>query len=373
MHRHASMRPRVAVPLLVAVVGLGFVGVGLREDAAPPAPPVEGLWYMVNSEESIRSFLDNVDRVSILAPQAFQVDARGQIRGGVDERVLEAARDHRIRVMPLVYQSAFDARAIQALLRYPRGRQRAVAEMARLCRLNRFWGLQFDFENIHISDRDLFTSFYREAAEALHRVGCAVSIAVVPRTGDTPGDMPYHRWLHEQWRGVYDYRALAAAGDFMVAMSYDQHTRYTPPGPVAGLPWVERTVAYLLAHDVPPGKILLGVPAYSRIWSPIPGASADSSAPRRGLDARGLSYPAARDLIRRHDARLSWDERNRSYFASWENDGTNEYLAVENAETFTERLKLVRKYNLRGFAVWRLGQEDPRIWRLVHRNVPVRK
>jgi hypothetical protein len=114
------------------------------------------------------------------------------------------------------------------------------------------------------------------------------------------------------WRGAYEYGALAAAGDFITLMSYDQHSRYTPPGPVAGMPWVQATLDFVLAQGVPPEKILLGIPAYSRHWRSTYEGGEQT---RAQSGAEGLGYGKARELARARDAELAWDRRQKVYHA----------------------------------------------------------
>src|SRR5690606_21600398 len=113
------------------------------------------------------------------------------------------------------------------------------ASLAELCRRHEYDGIQVDFENLSINDRDAFTRFYRELAGALEPTTCGLSIAVVHRPDELPGPTMYHKWLFDSWRGGYDLAALGEIGDFISIMSYSQHTRRTPPGPQAGAPWVE--------------------------------------------------------------------------------------------------------------------------------------
>lgn len=325
--------------------------------------PVESLWYLVDNEESIQSFLRNADRISVVGPQTYLMDEHGIVWGDVDERVLRAAREKGIKVMPLVLQPGFDQPMFRKLLHDAEARRRGAENLARLCRENGIWGIQFDFENIHVTDRDRFTAFYREAADALHGAGCTISIAVVPRTGEFPGETSYHKWIHEYWRGAYDYRALAEAGDFLSLMTYDQHTHRTPPGPVAGLPWVERVLAYVLSLGVPPDKISLGVPAYSVFWQPS--YDAEHGARTWG---RGLGHAQIRGLVEEHGVQPVWDERYKVAYAFWENDNLHEFVFIEDARSFGHKLALVGKHGLRGFSVWRLGHEDPGVWDLLRRQ-----
>ena len=71
----------------------------------------------------------------------------------------------------------------------------------------------------------------RDAARALHEAGFTISAAIVHQTDDLAGPTGYHRFLADSWR-TFDLAALGKVADFLSVMSYDQHTRRTPPGPV---------------------------------------------------------------------------------------------------------------------------------------------
>jgi spore germination protein YaaH len=186
-----------------------------------------------------------------------------------------------------------------------------------------------------------------------------VSAAVVPRTSDEPGPTTFHRWIFENWRGVYDYKALADALDFISYMTYAQHTGGTTPGPIAGYTWIEQSLKFVLSLGVPPEKISLGIPSYSGWWYPAYDPTAGSR--MRGND---ISYATATGLLARHSTRATWDPLEKTAYSFWANDGTNEFLWIEDARAFSSKLALVRQYHLRGYSVWVLGLEDPAVWAL---------
>ncbi|HEX8944197.1 MAG TPA: glycosyl hydrolase family 18 protein [Gemmatimonadaceae bacterium] len=321
------------------------------------AQKIEALWYSVDREESTQSFLAHADRISVVSPQVFSIDSLGVIWGSVDSRVVAAAHAKGVKLVPLVMNPGFDQPTIHRILNVADARQRAIANLVSLCHDNHFDGLQFDIENVNVADKDALTSFMRESATGLHRVGCTVSAAVVPRSSDYPGPTSYHRWIFENWRGAYDYKALADALDFISFMTYAQHTGGTPPGPVAGYAWMEDGIKYVLSLGVAPSKISLGIPSYSDWWYPT--FDARDGARMRGND---ISYATASGLLARHDVQATWDDRDKSAYAFWSNDGVNEFLWIEDARAFTAKLDLVTKYHLRGYSVWVLGLEDPKVW-----------
>src|SRR3990172_4051732 len=308
-----------------------------RPDARPPPPHPPG--------------------PPLVPPQVFPPDSAGVIRGSVDRRVIDAARANRVKLVPLVMNPGFDQPAIHRVLTVPDARRRAVRSLAALCRDHRFDGIQFDIENVHVSDKAALTAFVRESVDSVHRAGCTLSAAVVPRTGEDPGPTSYHRWIFENWRAAYDYKALADTLDFLSYMTYAQHTGNSPAGPVAGYPWMEEALQYVLSLGVPPSKISLGIPAYSDWWYP---AYDEKSGPR--MRGRDISYAFAESILARSGVEPAWDDVQKAPFALWDEKGVFQHLWIEDARAFAAKLALVTKYGLRGYSVWKLGDEDPKLW-----------
>ena len=338
---------------VVCSVVLAFPGWGLRAQQ-----PLERLFYYVDAENSYASLVKHVDQITILGPQVYTVDSLGIVWGGVDRRVLDLAKRHGVKVMPLVVNEGFNQPALRRLLADSAARGRAVRALAGLCRDNGFWGIQFDIENVNLQDRDRLTAWYTDAATALHAAGCRISIAVVHRTEDAPGPTGYHRFLYESWREGYDLAALGRVGDFVSLMSYDQQTRRTPPGPVAGLPWMRDNVEYFLRF-VPPQKLSLGIPLWSEHWF----SRYDPSIPERARSwSETVSWAWGAGLAERNGAAVQWDSVQAAPWAMFANGGVFEWVFLNDGRSFRAELALAREKKLRGFSAWVLGPEDERIW-----------
>jgi len=320
----------------------------------------ENLFYMVDTEDSFQSFRDNIDDVSVVAPQSFSISEHGVVYGEIDSRVLALAKTNNVDVIPLIVNPGFNRELFHNFLRNSQARAQAISMMVKLAKKYNFAGWQFDFENIHISDRDLFTSFYRETAIAFAQDNLSLSAAVVPTNTNFDLKTPYHRFLYEFWRGAYDLKALAEIGDFLSIMTYSQHTRRTPPGPVAGIPWMKEMIEYLLEQGIDPNKISLGIPFYSNYWY------ADYTDERGGfINGRGASYEKISGLVERYDAEIVWLQEHQTSYALWNHDGVFEYAFIEDQKSIIPKLNLAKQYNLRGISVWRLGQEDPGVWNVI--------
>jgi len=323
----------------------------------------ENLFYMVGSQAGYESFVKHADQISIICPDVYQIDSAGVITGEVDRRVLELSQKKGIKVMPLF--ASFNQRGIHSLLTSEAARKEAIRLMLFYAREFHFYGWQFDIEGIYFADKDAYTSFFQQTADSLHKYGFAISSAVVKSEQPAPesSNPAYQRFLYENWRGAFDIPAIAAAGDFISIMTYDQHTSFTPPGPVAGIPWMKRIVAYLLNSGIPADKISLGIPVYSDYWFPTDGGI---TGPRSARDE--ISYAAAKDLLDRYQVSTEWMADQQVSYTHWEAGGIFNWMFMEDARSFLPKLKLAPANHLRGISVWVLGSEDPEMWNVLKKE-----
>ena len=327
--------------------------------AALRAQDIERLFYYTDNENAWESLQANIGSISVIAPGGYSVDEDGIVWGEVDPRVLRLAKERGVPVMPLIVNPGFDQEMLHRLLVNDAARARTVAWMVEECRRHGYWGIQFDFENVSIDDRDYLTRFYREMAAALHAEGYRISIAVVHRPDELAGPTRYHKWLFENWRAGYDLKALVEIGDFVSVMTYSQHTRRTPPGPQASVPWVDEVVRYFLQF-MAPEKLSLGIPTGSQHWYT---SQEDALAPERARSySANIEHRRAVALAERYGARVVWDETHKVPFTFYARGGTFEWIFFEDARSFREKLALVERHRLRGFSVWVLGNEDPGVW-----------
>jgi spore germination protein YaaH len=226
--------------------------------SSAPAPKVdhERLFYYREGDRAFASLKKNYKSIDVLAPQAHTLDGAGNLQGAIEPKVLTFAKKKKLDVMPLVTNGAFDRAAAQMLLDSPDAHALAIRSMVDEAKALGYVGWQIDFEQIDASYRDQFSRFVAEAAEAFHRDGLLLSVAVVSKVSDEPSDYPGDLW--QNLIGVFDYKALGKAADFLSVMSYDEPYK---TGPVAPFPWVERVVEYTLGK-VPASKVSLGVPLY---------------------------------------------------------------------------------------------------------------
>lgn len=330
--------------------------------------PSENLFYMTGSHNSFESFRKNVNLISIVCPAAYSIDKYGTISGGVDPRVLKIAKEHDVKVMPLFGWA--DQAGIHQLLNDPDARARAIQIMLFDARQYDYYGWQMDIEHVHVTDDAAYTDFFRQSADSLHKYGYKLTMALIKSDSPVPhnGNSSYNRFLYEDWRGDFDVAKLAKIADFLSVMTYDQHTALTPPGPVAGIPWMKKMADYLVSQGVNPKKISFGLPSYSDYWFPTYSENQGAHSTRDEI-----SYQRVQDLLERYQAKPEWMADQGVDYARWTDaNGVFSWLFIENARSFSDKLDLIPKYHFRGISVWVLGTEDPGIWKVLkEKTTPV--
>jgi len=318
----------------------------------------KALFYMIDNPNSVKSFTDHVDKVDILVPAWYSVDANGLVWGGPNPIVLKIAAEHHVPVMPIV--ALMTQADLHKLFTTPAARSAFIASLVSECAKYAYSGFQIDFENVSWTDRDLLSSFVAETAGGLHRQNLQLSIATVPNAPGYPGKSAYAHWLYANWRGGYDLKALAQSVDLICLMTYDQNTRWTEPGPVAGYPWTVENLDYAL-QSVPKEKLSLGIPLYGYHW--FPGDPDEDEKPKPS--AEYIGQPEIDQYKAAYHPQIEWDSADRTAWFYFYRDDTREWVFYTDKRGFQERLNLVHARGLQGFCSWVLGNEDPEIWSIL--------
>ena len=134
--KHSPSRRRAVPPsVLVALLALLVSAPARAQDRArPPRPGTEALFYLVNAPDALASFERHADQVTIVGPQSYRVDARGTLTGAVPAVVLDLARRHGVKVMPLIVNPGWNQELFHALVNDSTARVRMIARMVELGR-----------------------------------------------------------------------------------------------------------------------------------------------------------------------------------------------------------------------------------------------
>ncbi len=318
----------------------------------------KALFYMTDNPNSVKSFSEHADKVDLLVPTWYSVDGNGLVWGGPNPDVMKTAAHHHVPVTPIV--ALMTQLELHKLFTTPSARTAFIVSLLSECKKYAYAGFQIDFEDVNWTDRDLLSSLVADTAAALHKENLQLSIATVPNAPGFPGKSNYSHWLYANWRGGYDLKTLAQSVDLICLMTYDQNTRWTTPGPVAGYPWTLQNLDYALQF-VPKEKLSMGIPLYGYHWF----AGDPGKDEKPNPTAEYVGQEQIDGYLAAYHPHVEWDAADRVAWFYFYRDDEREWVFYTDKRGFQERLTLVRDRGLQGFCSWVLGTEDPEIWSLL--------
>jgi spore germination protein YaaH len=327
----------------------------LFSTVAIAAAQPKALFYMIETPNSVKSFTEHADKIDILVPAWYSVDGNGLVWGGPNPDVLKTAANHHVPVMPIV--ALMKQLELHNLFTSEAAKTAFIHALLGECKKNGYSGFQIDFENVNWTDRDLLSALVAETAAALHKQNLQLTIATVPNAPGYPGKSPYSHWLYANWRGSFDLKTLAQSVDLICLMTYDQNTRWTMPGPVAGYPWTAQNVEYALQF-VPKEKLSMGIPVYGYHWF----AGDPGKDEKPNPTAEYIGQQEIDGYIAAYHPQVEWDAADRVSWFYFYRDDVRDWAFYTDNRGFQERLNLVHERGLQGFCSWVLGAEDPQIW-----------
>ncbi|MDR0137756.1 LysM peptidoglycan-binding domain-containing protein [Metabacillus idriensis] len=305
-------------------------------------------WSFNGTASTYIQQMKNKPNLNVVSPRWFtlnQSDTGVSIK--MDSAYTDAAHAAGKKVWPLLGNS-FDPILTDSIIGNPQKRQKLISALQNALIKSKSDGINVDFENIDIKNKQDYVSFIRELKTALKPHGIIVSVDVT-RTSDDPF-----------WSGSLDRKDLGKIADYVVMMGYDEHWGGGPKaGSVASLPWVEEGIK-LLMKDVPSHKIILAVPFYTREW-----VTDLSSNKLRSID-RTMSE--VNRIISSKGLKKVWDQKTSQHYVHFTEKGEKHQLWIEDKKSIELRMKMMKEYHLGGAAAWYIGSETSDIWDVYHFN-----
>jgi spore germination protein YaaH len=290
--------------------------------------------------------------LDVISPTWFSIiDGNGKIESKADLQYVKWAHENNLAVWALI-DNNFDPKITHEFLSSSEVREHIIRQILVYADLFKLDGINIDFENINLEDKSLLVQFIRELTPVMHEAGLTVSMDITVKSTSA------------NWSLCYDRKELGKIVDYLMLMAYDEHWATSPvSGSVASIGWVERGIVTLL-EEVPPEKVILGLPFYTREWE-------ETEAEGGGLSvtSKALSMAKAKEIVQKNKAQVSWDEQAGQNFAYYRKGEKVYKIWIEDEQSIKLKTDLVLKYDLAGAAAWRKGFEEPQIWNVLYDNL----
>ncbi|MEA2766005.1 MAG: peptidoglycan-N-acetylglucosamine deacetylase, partial [Gemmatimonadaceae bacterium] len=325
--------------------------------AQPPikAPGIVAAFYAPWQETGLHSLRANASHMTHLLPAWVHLQESGN---GLDfhdwdpntvphnNDVIEIAKTNNLNIVPVfsnAQMSEFDPKRVHRFLTNPTWQNGIIIQLRRWVLANGFQGINVDFENLAEEDLPLLVPFLQRLRASFAPAHLIVS-----------ADFEATRRL--------DWRAAAAACDFVVVMAYDEHGETSKPGPISSIGFYRKTLQRAVA-TIPREKLVIGLANYAYDWT----ENRDWAEP--------LTYQGALLLAQKYrpteraEVVVDFDSQalNPPYVYD-DDEGKEHEVWFLDAITAANQWMIAQNYAVRGVGIWVLGSTDPSLWTFVHRD-----
>jgi spore germination protein len=316
-------------------------------------PPLETLGYIspgaaAGAANIVREIGPNL---TYLGYFELPVSATGAIQGTINQEILAASREVNAALLPVFtnqLEGEFDSDLGHTIVADATVRQNFINNVLAMLNQNNLRGAIIDFENLYPADRNLFTQFIKQLAQALHNAGKILILNMAPKWEDLP---------NAPWTGFFDYAALGPLVDRAALMTYEWGYISGPPDPTAPLPNVRRVLDYAMANNIPASKILMGMTLYGYDWE-LPDTPDNL--------ASTVTLPRVWELARQFHSVIEFDETAGQPFMRYTNaQGVQHIIWFEDARSHYLKYQLAKELGLRGVFYWIISQPFPATYYMV--------
>lgn len=304
--------------------------------------PLNLVWdytYGPQSDDSVAN-IRYINGINVICPTWFSIkDGTGEVIDRGRKDYVEKYNALGIDVWAYL-DNSFDGDITHDALSNPESRKYTIDRLINLCNKYGLKGVNIDFEQYRIDDRDNVTTFMEELYPRCKEEGLIVSIDVTPQISKDVTKEPYDR------------AKLALYSDYVIVMTYDQHWGSSEKaGSVAQYKWVEGNLNNLF-RSIPKEKLVLGMPLYSRYWT----------TENSKTSSKTVSMAQVNQIIANRGLTPTWDEESKQKYIEFEDNGALKQIWIEDGESLKWKTTLCLKYNLAGVASWRKDFETMDVW-----------
>ena len=335
-----------------ALAGLALAELGsfdepsAASDGVPPGKTGErplSIGFYVNEDPASFAALDHaLPHLDWVVPAWLNLSGPAMdLALDVDRKLIDriGQTERPVAILPMIQN--LDAKGWQGdglarLLANPFERTKRLASIIKALEGMSATGLVLDFESVPAAAQPDFQTFVSEIASAFRPKGWKLVVAV-------PFDDP-----------SWDYAAYAGLADFVLLMAYDEHWDTGEPGSISGQSWFEETLAERM-KALPRERTVVALGNYGYDWS---GSGR----------AESISVPEALRRARDAGAAVTFDPATRNPRFDYRDTSSKRHSVwFLDAVTAANHIKAADTYRPAGYALWRLGSEDPSVWSLMGR------
>ncbi len=285
---------------------------------------------------------NNSDIFTTISPFWYELTSDGGLNtfpNGENPAIINYAKNHGIEIIPLISNN-YQSQPLSSVLNDPALRRQHIQAIINKVYQMDYDGIEIDYENLFITDKDVFVLFLRKLKAALG-VNKKLVATLMAKTESTAATSV---------TAAFDYFGIGQAVDRVRIMAFEYS--WDVPGPIAPADWVKQVFTYA-ATLILRQKLEAGLPAYGYDW---------------GAQRKAVSYQDAINTAERYNAQIIQDPQNGPHYNYIDEDGVSHEVWFTNATNFKTLLEITKQLNLRGIAIWHPANSDPAIYEVIRNS-----
>jgi len=292
-------------------------------------------WYFIAPDDLKQYLKSGAQDVSCFLPFSFTVSPQGKLQEQFDMKICKISQEHQVPVIPVIYtpKQSKERKIISDVLADPACREKLIREIDRVLEIYAFPGVNIYFDLEDADDQEYFTVFMQSLAEEIRPQGKMLLATVAAAKGQ-------HLY--------YDYAQLGSWCDYLLVEIMDEN--FGLPGPSASRQFVQAALIYAAAY-VPREKIVAVLPVCGYRWR------------ERNPVREPISFLEGQDLLTSQQGKWKRDPDSGVISGKITMDGRENEIWMEDAQSVFDKKFFVQQFGAAGCAFWRLGLEDPQLWK----------
>jgi peptidoglycan-N-acetylglucosamine deacetylase len=344
---HAEKRKHRFSPSLHPLTVAAARAKGVKVSVERREKPLTIGFYTGWDDGSLASLRNNIQHLDWIVPSWLYLQGDPmELKITLDEKeekaLLLIRREKPLAAILAMIQNSsayqWDGAGLARLLADPERRRATIDGIVKFIESNNLQGVTIDFEQFPDTAHKDYIAFLKELGAIFKPRGWLVLVAA-------PFDDP-----------SWSYKVYAKHCDFLMLMGYDEHWSSGEPGPVASQSWFSTRLAARM-RELDPAHTIVAIGNYGYDWTEGGERQADD-----------LTFQEVMLAAKDAKATIEFDPEMMNPRFSYGDGGKTHRVWFLDATTAYNHLRAADRYRPAGYALWRLGAEDPSVWSLLPRT-----
>ncbi|MVN92425.1 glycosyltransferase [Mucilaginibacter aquatilis] len=304
-------------------------------------------FYLAWEPQAYFSLAENIKRLDMIVSEGFAITpGKDTITARLDTGLINLNKRYKkpviVRLTNYINLSntegRFDTRDVQRIIANKKLRTAFISNIANKLSQYNLRGLDLNFDDIKNRKSADYLAFQRELYTTLHVRGFLVTQSFWPEDDE------------------YDLQFLQKYNDYLFAMAIDQHNESSNAGDISHQHWVEEQLD-AVCQKIPSNKIILTFAAGGYDWP-------------ENQYGRSIGYQQAVSTAAENKSKVVFDSESANLMYTYKGTDTLKHTVYfADAVTNFNIIRMADDWATGGVALWRLGSEDPRLWRFFAKNL----